>query len=108
MMRNVTRVAVRPRASRYVWVMAQQPRARFIDYTATPAWRNAVTLAAVAFALCHVTILLTVPLAAAAPADPAAIGMGLLHAAAVLLRFAAPLVIMTAGFVGYLRQRTRA
>ena len=68
----------------------------FLDLTSTPAWRSAVLLAAVSFALCHLIVLLTPPLDLNANADILN-GPQLANLIASLARFAAPLGFLIKG-----------
>jgi hypothetical protein len=71
-----------------------------LHFASTPRSRSTVTLAAVSFAVCHVVVMGTSPVAASGTADlDLEIPRQLIHFAAELCRFALPLGVMIVGVV---------
>lgn len=80
----------------------------FLDYMSSPAWRSAILFAAVAFAVCHLIVLVTPPLDLYANADAVNLPQ-LVNLIAILARFAAPLGFLIKGLRDYQQLRaTRA
>ena len=78
------------------------PRFPLVDgllhIASTPRARTVVTTAAVSFAVCHMVVLATVPVSTAVTDNlDAGLPCQLLYCAAVLCRFAVPLVVMIVG-----------
>jgi hypothetical protein len=78
-----------------------------LDFTSTPAWRSAILFAAVSFAAFHCVALATPPLLLDATGQATQLAPQLLHLAAVLLRFLAPLACFAVGTLAYFRRATR-
>ena len=70
-----------------------------LDFVSSSRSRSAVTLAALAFAICHCVVLGTEPAFSGVTTDlDAEIPRQIIHFAAELCRFALPLGFMVAGF----------
>jgi hypothetical protein len=75
-----------------------------LEFSATPRGRATVFWAAMAFAACHLVVLITEP---AGPAAPDALQQQLIHFSAVLCRFVLPCAVMLTGTVTYIASKLR-